>query len=241
MKRLIDSLPTALHVMQSRDKEIMVKYGIRSLLHRNIDLYKIKINTFCELSVRLLLDPDLLFSFSDDEILLPELKQDYMTQSVLMVSNAEKLTTKELVGKRLRYYRKLCEMTGAEVARLWSDGTSRKITQATVSNHETARFGDIRLVDILSYIDVYNSNMQFLPEPITLNNIIFGCRFSLISGEETLPIGASSNTNLIQPGAQEQSAKNKKTDALEDLILILPQLSEKQINVLLNTAKVFVE
>ena len=194
----------------------MTMYNLPSLLPRaGINLSKIRISHFCKICAQLLLDPNLLFSYNGEQIALPELKRDYQNQSVLLTEKAEKQAAKELIGKRLRYYRKLCGITGAKVAALWPEYASGETTQSTISNHETARFNDIKLVDIVTYISIYNSIIPLdppetpvLPGQITLDDILFGCKFTSLMESVMLAklTGNGTQSNPDEPMPFETSS-----------------------------------
>lgn len=216
----ISSTISPFFIIRHRDEEIMSKYNLPSLLPRaGINLQRIRISSFCKICLRLLLDPNLVFSYDGEQISLPTLKHDYQAQALLFTEKAETLATNELIGKRLRYYRKLCGITGAEVASLWPKYAFCKITQSTISNHETARFHDIKLIDILAYINIYNSiiplnhlNVPVLPGQITLDDILFGCKFSSIvkdvSPSESKGNAAQSNSNPDDPNLVEVNSED---------------------------------
>jgi 5-methylcytosine-specific restriction endonuclease McrA len=197
-------------------------YDLPSLLPRaGINLNKIRISHFCKICTQLLLDPNLLFSYNGEQIALPELKHDYQNQSVLLTEKAEKQAAKELIGKRLRYYRKLCGITGAKVAALWPEYASGETTQSTISNHETARFNEIKLVDIVAYINIYNSIIPLdppeapvLPGQITLDDILFGCKFSSLMESVSLAKLTDNNTQSspVETCSRDEAVPISKID-----------------------------
>ena len=189
----------------------------------------IRVNTLCNLCIDMMIDPNSLFEFSTEPDWYPKSNEDFDEHIYKLHMFADRLFTKAQVGNRLRHYRKLCELTGEEVAKVWTQycTSNHQITQATVSNHERGVYSDLLVEDIITYINIYNTTGEI--PPITLSDILFGCSFSSLCNAAfsnyEQPSFSYTNFDQIRPKVLVVN-KNDKT------------LSEQQISHLISFSSI---
>lgn len=168
--------------INTRINKINAKYGVH-LETPCFDLDTIDAISFFEYcGCDLLEDPEYILYGQGNATALPDTMAEFTKHAANVRNEISMFGTQSHIGTRLRNNREKCRYTVSKVVKAWNrisidTNEGRRITQATITNHDNGKLKPFPLWMLLRYCSIYSGNIFTKSAGPTPSEIIMGCTY----------------------------------------------------------------